>query len=39
MSKQQSKSAKNFWLTVSEIEKENIPSVNARIKNIRKQKS
>jgi len=39
MTKQQSKSAKDFWLTLHEIEKDNIPSINARIKNIRKQKS
>lgn len=39
MAKQQSKKEKDFWITVSEIEKENIPSINARIKNIRKQKS
>lgn len=39
MAKQQSKSEKIFWLTISEIEKENIHSINARIRNIRKLKS
>lgn len=39
MTKQQSKTEKDFWIIVDEIERENIPSINARINKIRKQKS
>lgn len=38
MAKRQSKTEKDFWIILSEIEKENIPSINARINKIRKQK-
>jgi len=37
MVKQQSGLIKDFTLTMFELEKENIPSINARIRNIRKQ--
>jgi hypothetical protein len=37
MIKQDSELEKDFCLTLLELEKENIPSINARIKNIRKQ--
>ncbi|MBL7996436.1 hypothetical protein JNM05_13800 [bacterium] len=37
MIKQKNKLEKDFHLTLSEVEIENIPSINARIRNIRKQ--
>ncbi|MHB1688457.1 MAG: hypothetical protein ACYCVH_13940 [Ignavibacteriaceae bacterium] len=37
MMKQENELEKDFILTLFELEKENIPSINARIKNIRKQ--
>jgi hypothetical protein len=39
MTMPQSNTEKDFWQIVDEIEKENIPSINARINNIRKQKT